>query len=138
MAKDLFHDAVRVALEKRDWVIVNAPLVLSVSQTLTYYIDIAAEKFIIATKETELIVVEIKTFMKNSKTYEFHAALGQYCIYKSALKYLNMPQKLFLAVPHQIYTTFFQQPFFQQVLKDYNCNIISFSPDKKEIIYGEV
>lgn len=138
MAKDLYHDAVKEALEKENWEIINDPLRLKISDDLVYMIDLAAEKYIIATKAKKVIVVEIKTFQQGSNTYSFHGALGQYCVYKSALKFLDLPYELFLAVPHNVFKSFFQQPFIQQVLIDYDCKIMTYSPDEKEIIYGKI
>lgn len=136
MAKDLYHDAVKIALEKEGWTITEDPFTMNISVSLSYHIDLAAEKFIIAKRETRVIVVEVKSFLNASTAYDFHSALGQYCVYKSALKYLNKNEKLLMAVPNEVYTTFFQQPFIQQVLKDYQCEVISYDPFKKQIIYA--
>lgn len=138
MAKDLYHDAVKEALEKLNWKVVEDPLTLRISKKLIYHIDLAAEKYVIATKQKKVIIVEVKTFLQGSSTYNFHTALGQYCVYRSALKYLQQSEELFLAVPHKTYLSFFHEPFIKQVLKDYDCKIISYDPNKKEIIYGNI
>ncbi|MEM9887866.1 MAG: element excision factor XisH family protein [Bacteroidota bacterium] len=138
MARDIYHDAVKIAIGKIGWNVVDDPLTLSVSTLLTYHIDLAAERFLVASKEKEVIVIEVKSFVGDSDTYDFHTALGQYCVYRSALKFLNKPDRLLLAVPHATFLTFFQQPFIKQVLKDYNCEIISYDPVKKEIKYGKI
>src|SRR5258708_33705788 len=58
---DLYHDAVRHALEKDGWTITHDPLTLSVGGR-DIYVDLGAEKPIAAEKEGRRIAVEIKSF----------------------------------------------------------------------------
>ena len=60
-AKDLFHDAVREALEKEGWTITDDPLYFTVGE-VDFYIDLGAEQLIAAERGTEKIAVEIKSF----------------------------------------------------------------------------
>jgi len=52
--KDVFHDAVRHALEKDGWQITNDPLIIQ-SGGIDFYIDLGAEKIIAAEKEEVII-----------------------------------------------------------------------------------
>lgn len=55
-AKDIFHNTVRLALEKDSWVITDAPLHLKVGGT-EMYIDLTAERLIAAQKDGQKIAV---------------------------------------------------------------------------------
>lgn len=61
-ARDIFHDAVRTALEKDGWVITADPLILVVG-IRSVFVDLGAEKLIAAERGTEKIAVEIKSFL---------------------------------------------------------------------------
>jgi hypothetical protein len=102
MARDKYHHAARVALEKEEWIITNDPLELSYKQA-DFEIDLAAERLIAAERGLEKIAVEIKSFVGKSAISEFHTALGQYLNYQDVLTNLQPYRKLFLAVPIDAY-----------------------------------
>jgi hypothetical protein len=77
MARDLFHQAVREALEADGWVITNDPLILK-SGGLRMEIDLAAEQILAAERGTDYIAVEVKSFLSKSKLNDFYEAKGQY------------------------------------------------------------
>jgi hypothetical protein len=58
-AKDIFHDAVKCALEKEGWLITNDPLFVRFGG-LDMYIDLGAEKVLAAERNQEKIAVEVK------------------------------------------------------------------------------
>jgi XisH protein len=84
-AKDIFHNAVKRALEKESWVITDEQFLIR-SGGVEIYIDIGAEKIIAAERNNEKIAIEVKSFLGNSKIYEFHAAIGQFINYHSILE----------------------------------------------------
>jgi hypothetical protein len=55
-ARDLFHQAVRTALEKEEWLITDDPLEVELEDT-TLKIDLGAERLIAAEKGEEKIAV---------------------------------------------------------------------------------
>lgn len=132
MAKDVFHDIVIKALKKESWNITDDPLYISVG-AIELYIDIGAEKIIGAEKAGEKIAVEIKSFLGSSTIYEFHAALGQYINYRLALNEQDEKRTLYMAIPVDKYTAFFELPFIQTVIESCRVNLIIYDP-KKEII----
>ena len=77
MAKDIFHDIVRTALENEDWNVTHDPLTIKLSKR-NLFIDLGAEKIIAAEKENQKIAVEIKSFVGLSPITDFYKALGQY------------------------------------------------------------
>jgi hypothetical protein len=137
MARDLFHQTVRNALEKDGWRITADPLELRFGLETRYFIDIAAERLLTAERGTEKIVVEVKSFLEVSKTHDFHAALGQYLNYRVALS-LKMPDhKLFLAVPIDIFLGFMKREIVEITLKTYAVHLIAYDSNTEELIYAE-
>uniref|UniRef100_UPI004057B88E element excision factor XisH family protein n=1 Tax=Candidatus Electrothrix sp. TaxID=2170559 RepID=UPI004057B88E len=84
-------------------------------------------------KEGVKIAVEIKSFLGTSFLSDFHAALGQYLDYRVALKQKEPERGLFLAVPLDVYESFFRRPFVQSVLSEYAVTLLTFDPEKEEI-----
>ncbi len=133
MARDLFHNIVRSALEKDGWVITDDPLSIRCGG-VDIQIDLGVEKLVAAEKGTEKIAVEVKNFVSSSKIYEFHMALGQFINYRTALRSEDPGRILYLAVPSAIYNDFFNLPFTKLVVSENNLKIIIYDIEKEEII----
>ena len=131
-AKDIFHDTVRIGLEKEGWIITNDPLYLDFGG-VEVYIDLAAEKIIAAEREGEKIAVEVKSFIGSSAISEFHKALGQFINYKIALSQKQPERTMYLAVPIATYETFFKLELIQLVIKTQGIRLIVYNPSKQEI-----
>lgn len=132
-AKDAFHDAVKSGLQKEGWVITHDPLFLRVGG-VEMYVDLAAEKLIAAEKNGQKIAVEIKSFLATSNISEFHTAVGQFLNYRLALEEEEPERKLYLAVPQDIYRSFFSLPFIERVIRRYQLDIIVYNPDGEAIV----
>ena len=134
MARDFYHHAVKRALQKEGWVISRDPYSFSVGE-VDFQIDLSAERedVIAAEKGEEKIVVEIKTFGKSSPVNAFHEAMGQYDNYLMALEEYEPDRILFLAVPIEIFNTFFQRPFIQKVITRKEVKIIIYDPSIETI-----
>ena len=132
-AKDIFHNAVRSALEKDGWVITHDPLYIQVGGT-EMYVDLGAERLIAAEKGSQKIAVEIKSFITHSDLAEFHLALGQFLNYRLALKKRLPDWILYLAIPVDVYDTFFPRPFIQDAVSEYQLKLVVFAPEQEEII----
>jgi hypothetical protein len=85
-AKDIFHDVVKIALQKDGWTITDDPLHIRLGGVIDMYIDLGAEKVIAAEKAGRKIAVEIKSFLGPSTLTEFHLALGQFMNYRYAIE----------------------------------------------------
>jgi len=131
-ARDVFHDAVRHALEKDGWTITHDPLYIRTGG-VEYHIDLGAEKLLAAERNGEKIAVEIKSFVGVSTVAEFHTALGQYIEYRLALKEKHPGRLLYLAVPGDMYDTFFMLPFIQHVVAECQLKLLVYHP-KDEVI----
>jgi hypothetical protein len=132
-AKDLFHDAVKQALLKEQWVITADPLTIKI-EGVRFEIDLAAEKVFAAEKAGRKIAVEVKSFLSNSALTEFHAALGQFLNYRLALQMNEPDRTLYLAVPFDTFDTFFQERFVQEAVRLYQLKIVVYEPIKEVFI----
>jgi hypothetical protein len=84
-AKDIYHDTVKNALIKDEWIITDDPLKLTIGSR-SLYIDLGAEKLIGAQKGAQKIAVEIKSFISPSPVKDLENALGQYILYQNLLQ----------------------------------------------------
>jgi len=132
-AKDIFHNAVKNALEKEGWKVTHDPLSVKVGG-VEMAIDLGAEKLIAAEKNGEKIAVEIKSFIKPSFISEFHTAVGQYMNYRQALRKQEPERLLYLAVPVETYSTFFTLPFIQESVSDYQFRLIIYDAEEEVIL----
>lgn len=131
MAKDRFHEAVRTALEKENWIITDDPYEINVGE-VDFEIDLAAE-LIAAERKNEKIAVEIKSFIGRSAVSDFHTALGQCINYQFALAEIDPERILYLAVPETIYQSFFQRRFVSAVIKRTQINLLTYDPTQEVI-----
>lgn len=74
------------------------------------YVDIAAEKIFVAEKEGRKIAVEVKSFVGKSDIVELEKALGQFRLYRFALRKKEIERELFLAIPKEVYNELFVNP----------------------------
>ena len=130
--KDIYHDAVRTALEKEKWTITDDPLDLTIGE-VELFADLGAERVIAAERGNEKIAVEIKSFIGQSPVSEFHKAIGQYENYRLSLEELDPVRELWLAVPEAIWNDFFQRPFIQKAIERYGIQIIVFDPENENL-----
>lgn len=131
MAKDRFHDAVKIALEKEEWTITADPYEISVGE-VDFEIDLAAE-MLAAERAGEKIAVEIKSFIGRSSVSEFHTALGQFINYQFALEEFEPERNLYLAIPESIYNSFFQRRFIRSVVERTQIRLLIYD-EKQEVI----
>lgn len=132
-AKDIFHESVKNALQKEQWLITDDPLKLKFGE-VNFKIDLGAEKVIAAEKAGEKIAVEIKSFLNPSAITDFYNALGQFLSYRLALQSKEPERVLYLAVPLDVYKTFFQLEFSQTAIQEYKLLLIVYDPVKEIIV----
>ena len=133
MAKDLFHNTVKIALQKDGWRITADPYQLRYG-VADVYIDLAAEEAIAAEKEGRKIAVEIKSFAGGSTISEFHTALGQFLNYLMAIEVSDEPERtLYLAVPTDTYQMFLRLEPAKTVIERYKVRLIVYNPKSEDI-----
>lgn len=131
-AKDIFHDAVKRALEKDGWTITDDPLFLRFGG-LEMYIDLGAERIFAAERNNEKIAVEVKSFLGPSATTEFNAALGQFLKYQLTLEQVEADRLLYLAVPADTYRDFFTLELPRLLIQRYQVRLIVYDPEEEVI-----
>ena len=132
-ARDLFHESVKIALQKENWVITDDPLKVETGGA-KFEIDLGAERLLGAQRAGEKIAVEIKTFLSDSPITDYHAALGQFLNYRLALELKEPDRKLYLAVPVAVYEAFFQREFLQISVERHQVNRIVYDPVNEVIV----
>ena len=133
MAKDIYHNTVRTALEKDGWTITADPLTLSVGKRSTY-IDLGAEKLFGAEKDGQYIAVEVKSFISPSPIKDLEQALGQYIMYSQVLERQKPNWLLYLAISDSVFFDFFSEELPQLIMELNNLKVIVFDPDTVEIV----
>jgi hypothetical protein len=103
MAKDIYHEIVKIALEKDDWLISADPYKLEMTNRRSLEVDLAAEKIIAAEKGSTKIAVEIKSFLSDSFMRDWYVAVGQYSTYDRLIAKREPERQLFLAIPQAVY-----------------------------------
>ena len=131
-AKDIFHNTVKIGLEKEGWEITSDPLYLDFGG-VEIYIDLAAEKLIAAEREGRKIAIEVKSFIGSSAISEFHKALGQFINYRTALSQKEPERIMYLAVPNITYEIFFKLELIQLVIRTQDIKLIVYNPNKDEL-----
>lgn len=133
MAKDLFHEIVKSALQKEGWKITHDPYELRVGG-VEMYIDLGAERLIAAERDQIKIAIEVKSFAGTSTISEFHAAHGQFLDYRFALEEEEPDRSLYLAVPIKTYRSFFSLRFIQTVVQRSQIRLVIYDPDQEVIV----
>jgi len=133
MAKDIYHQAVKRALEKEGWRITHDPYPLKVGR-IRLFIGLGAERMVAAERDDEKIAVEIKSFTDDSPVSAFHEAIGQYDNYLLALEDEEPDRLLFLSIQNYIYESFFQEPFVQKVVARKSIKLIVYQPETEELL----
>ncbi len=132
-AKDIYHDHVRKALEKDGWTITHDPLSVKwLGRTLQ--VDLGAERLIAAEKGAEKIAVEVKSFLSDSPIEDLRDAIGQFVIYRSALRAGQPQRKLYLAIREDVYANLFEQPEGEVLRTEEQIKLIVFHVLKEEVI----
>ena len=132
-AKDIYHDTVKRALEKDGWKITAENLQLPWGGTQTY-IDIIADEVFVAEKEGRKIAVEVKSFVGKSNLSELEKAIGQFIIYRFAMRKEDPKRELFLAVGEKIYNKLFVNADVIELIEIENLKVVVFNESKEVIV----
>lgn len=126
MAKDIFHDLVKQALENEGWTITDDPFTIFFGEKRVM-IDLAAEKFILAEKDKQKIAVEVKSFIGISLLNELHHSIGQIDFYALLLEKQEPDRILYLAMPKDAYNELTLEPIVVEFLERHEINFILYN-----------
>lgn len=131
-ARDIYHDAVKRALQKNGWTITHDPFPLKIGKK-RLSADLGAERLISAENETRKIVVEVKSFVGQSDVKDLEQALGQYVLYRQILAEMGVERSLYLAVSQVVFNAVFTIELGQILLRNQVIKLIVFD-DESEVI----
>lgn len=130
--KDLYHDTVKNALEKDGWTVTDN-LSLKVGKR-NLFVDLGAERLLIAQRANQKIAVEVKSFISASPVSDLEQALGQYLLYEDLMRNQHRDRLLYLAVRDTVYEGFFQEEIVQIVLANRRLKLLIFDEIQEVII----
>ena len=132
-AKDIYHDTVKRALIKDGWKITAENFQLLWGGTRAY-IDIIADELFVAEKEGRKIAVEVKSFVGQSNLSELEKAVGQFIIYRFAMRREDPERELFIAVGERIYNKLFVHPDVIELIESEDLKIVVFDESKQVLV----
>lgn len=133
MAKDIYHDTVKTALEKDGWTITDDTFTLTIGKR-DVFVDLAAEKPLTAQRQGQKIAVEVKSFISPFPVKDLQNALGKYILYADLLALSEPDRLLYLAIREEIYLDFFSEPIVQIVLANHPIKLVIFDPIEEAIV----
>jgi len=116
MAKDIYHNTVKTALQKDDWTMTPDPLTLKIG-VRSAYVDLGAEKLFAAEKKSQRIAVEVKSSVSPSPVKDLARDLGQYIMYSQILERQEERRTLYLAIPQAVFADFFAEELPQLMIE---------------------
>jgi XisH protein len=113
-------------------VLTDDPLTLAIGER-DLYVDLGAEKLLIADRGSQKIAVEVKSFISPSPVKDLENALGQYILYEDIIAEEDPERMLYLAVREEVYLTFFAEPIVQIPLRKRHIKVLIFD-ETQEVI----
>ena len=141
-SKDSIHSLVKEALVKEGWEITDDPYVISYGERFLF-IDLGATsdgqsgrfgRFIGASKGSQQIAVEIKTFLGRSAIADLEQAIGQYSLYRLLLNQINESRDLYLAITRETFAEIFSEPIGKLVIRELPLKLIIVDVDAIEVV----
>ena len=132
-ARDIYHDTVKNALIKDGWTITHDPLHLRWGND-SLYVDLGAQRLLIAKKEDRKIAVEIKSFASSSNMADLENALGQYILYQNIIEELEPDRTLYLAIHEEIFSTIFEESLGQMLIQKNHIKLLVFNRTEEVIV----
>ncbi len=132
-AKDIYHNVVKQALTRDDWMITDDPLRLQWGSR-DLYVDLGAEQLLAAEKSGRKIAVEIKSFISASPVADLENALGQYILYHDILARLESDRGLYLAIRQEVFLNLFEEPIGKILLENNRLRLLVFDPEQEVIV----
>lgn len=120
------------ALAKSGWVVIDQPYHIKLARNDRLYADLRLKN---AQENRRLVVVEVKCFSGGRAVIDdFYHAVGQYLMYRGALRLLQLDEPLYLCIPENIYNGFFQRETVQFVVNDARIKLIIVDMIAEEIV----
>ena len=127
MARDIFHNLVKEALQAEGWTITHDPYSLLRREDGGLQTDLGAEKIITAERDAERIAVEVKSFVHVSILHDFLLAVGQFFVYHKILKQKEADRVLFVALPDFVYIRIVKLAWAKEVIDELGMKFILYN-----------
>jgi hypothetical protein len=99
------------------------------------FIDQAGDRAALtADRGGERIAVEVQSFVSNSDIEDFHAAVGQFVVYRAVPRRREPDRTLYLAVPLSVYNGILSEPLGRWVADDVGLKLLVFHPRQRRIV----
>lgn len=129
-AKDRYHDAVKRALEKDGWYVVQEQYVLKTGRR-RLLVDLQAEN----RSRLITILVEVKGLDTSpSEVTELADAIGKYVLYETILEKERINLPLYLAVPISAYNGIMSEDIGISIRQKLAMRLIVFDLEQEEIV----
>jgi len=132
-ARDKVHQQVVNALRKDGWTITHDPFKVRWKKR-NLQIDLGAERLLAAQKGDDKIAVEIKSFVGANDLEDLYQALGQFILYRKALRVKDPERKLFLAIRVETYQQMFADEEGESLRAGEGINILVVHTNLEEIV----
>jgi len=116
---DACHEEVAEALRREGWQVEN--------ESRRVYMDRAINIDLRAVRASENTFIEVKCFPQLAIPDEQYTAVGQYLMYRTFLRLIQIPDPLYLAVPVTIYDDEFDV-VMKETLNEYHIKLLIFDP----------
>ncbi|MCK6580550.1 MAG: hypothetical protein L6Q98_20860 [Anaerolineae bacterium] len=128
-SKDRLHDSVVKTLRAAGCAVLKEQVeVILPSRRL--WIDLMVQRG----SDEAIVLIEIKGFDAKSQVEYLSHTVGQYMLYRSSLRYLEITLPLYLAVPIQAYNGILSEALGMHVIAEYQISLVVFDPQQEEII----
>lgn len=132
-AKDKVHDHVVQALKKDGWAITHDPFKI-LWKKRKLFVDLGAEKLIAAQKDSKKIAVEVKSFIGASDLDDLYQAIGQFILYRQAMRLVAPERVLFLAIDLQVFKLLFDDEDGEALRANESINLLVFDKQTEEVV----
>lgn len=132
-ARAIDRNTVKSALQKDGWTITHDPFPLIIGKK-RLSADLGAERLLSAERDTQKIVVEVKSFVGQSDVKDLEQALGQYILYRQILNQMESDRILYLAISQLTFNSVFTIELGQVLLKNKVVKLIVFDDEQQAIV----
>lgn len=124
---DIYHNTVKRALEKENWIITHDQFTLQIGKK-RLFADLGAKHLVGAENGNKKIVVEVKSFIGKSEVDDLEKAVGQYVVYQQIINKNEPDYILYLAVTTKVFNSIFEVEIGQLLLDNKIVRLIVFNP----------
>ncbi len=135
-ARDKCEPQVIRALQKAGWNVVKHQVRIGIGQVkkakvgASVYADLLLER-----NQQKILMIEVKCFLyERSYLDELYHAMGQYLIYQEGVEMRGLDEKLYLAIPFEVYLELTKQEGIRRAIKRAKIGLVLFDLAAEEIV----